>query len=71
MNSNKVQSQDVKQVYTTMPATKVTVESDVTQNNTVKTNVPIVPNDRDIPMFLEDHVDEQYNFSNNTSLKST
>ncbi|XP_039310066.1 lisH domain-containing protein ARMC9 isoform X2 [Solenopsis invicta] len=72
INSNKVQSQNVEQVYTTMPATKVTVELDVTQNNAVKTNVPIVPNDRDIPMFLEDHVnEEQYNFSDNTNLKST
>lgn len=65
-----MQSQNLEQVHTTMPATK-TVESDVTQNKTIKNNVTIVPNDRDIPIFLEDYVDEeQYNFSYKTSLKS-
>lgn len=65
-----MQSQNPEQIHTIMPATK-TVELDVTQNKTIKNNVPIVPNDRDIPIFLEDHVDEeQYNFSNKTNLKS-
>ncbi|XP_071570887.1 lisH domain-containing protein ARMC9 [Temnothorax nylanderi] len=72
INSNKAQSQNLVQVHTTMPATKtITVESDVTQNKIRKNNVPIVPNDRDIPIFLEDHVDEeQYSFFNKTNLKS-
>ncbi|TGZ49648.1 LisH domain-containing protein ARMC9 [Temnothorax longispinosus] len=72
INSNKAQSQNLVQVHTTMPATKtITVESDVTQNKIRKNNVPIVPNDRDIPIFLEDHDDEeQYSFFNKTNLKS-
>ncbi|XP_011642930.1 lisH domain-containing protein ARMC9-like isoform X2 [Pogonomyrmex barbatus] len=54
------------------PTTKtITVDSDVAQNKTIKNNIPIVPNDRDIPMFLEDHDDEeQYNFSNKTNQRS-
>ncbi|XP_077261846.1 lisH domain-containing protein ARMC9 isoform X2 [Temnothorax americanus] len=72
INFNKAQSQNLVQVHTTMPATKtITVESDVTQNKIRKNNVPIVPNDRDIPIFLEDHDnEEQYSFFNKTNLKS-
>ena len=47
------------------------MESDVAQNKTkkIKNNIPIVPNDRDLPIFL-DHDEEQYCFSNKTNLKS-
>ncbi|XP_036141543.1 lisH domain-containing protein ARMC9 isoform X2 [Monomorium pharaonis] len=70
INSNKMQSQNVERVHTIMPATEtLAVESDVTQNKTIKNNLPIMPNDRDIPIFLEDH-EEQYNCSNKISLKS-
>jgi len=68
INSNKAQSQNLVQIHTTIPATTA-VELNVTENKIIKNNVPIVPNDRDIPTFL-DHVDEeQYNFSNKTILK--
>ncbi|XP_018302916.1 lisH domain-containing protein ARMC9 [Mycetomoellerius zeteki] len=70
MNPNKTQLQNLVQVHTTMPATKtIAMESGVAQNQTIKNNIPIVPNDRDLPIFL-DHDDEQYSFSNKTSLKS-
>ena len=64
--------QNLVQVHTTMPATKtIVMESDVAQNKTkkIKNNIPIVPNDRDLPIFL-DHDEEQYCFSNKTNLKS-
>ncbi|KYN03042.1 LisH domain-containing protein ARMC9 [Cyphomyrmex costatus] len=69
INSNKTQLQNIVQVHAGNKA--IAVESDVAQNNkTIKNNVPIVPNDRDLPVFL-DHVDEErYNFSNKTNLKS-
>lgn len=69
INSNKEQSQNL--VHTTIPTTKaIAVESDVTQNKTIRNNIPIVPNDRDIPIFI-DHIDEeQYTFSDKTSLNS-
>jgi len=68
INSNKAQSQNLV-VHTTIPATTTAVELNVTENKTIKNNVPIVPNDRDIPIFL-DHIDEeQYSFSNKTKLK--
>jgi len=69
INFNKAQSQNLVQIHTTIPATTTAVELNVTENKTIKNNVPIVPNDRDIPIFL-DHVDEeQYSFSNKTNLK--
>lgn len=66
------ESQNLVQVHRIMPATETKVmESDVTQNKIRKNNVPIVPNDRDIPMFQEDHInEEQYSFFNKTNLKS-
>jgi len=68
INSNKAQSQNLVQVHTTIPAT-TTVELNVTENKTIKNNVPIVPNDRDIPIFLNNVDEEQYSFSNKTNLK--
>ncbi|XP_011863084.1 PREDICTED: lisH domain-containing protein ARMC9-like isoform X2 [Vollenhovia emeryi] len=69
INSNKAQSQDLGR--TTVPATKtMAMESDVTQNKIRETNVPIVPNDRDIPIFLEDRIDEEHKLLNKTSLDS-
>ncbi|XP_011703447.1 PREDICTED: lisH domain-containing protein ARMC9-like isoform X3 [Wasmannia auropunctata] len=70
VNANKAQT--LEQVHTiTMSATRTrTAESDTQNNKTTKHNMPIVPNDRDIPIFL-DHIDEdQYSFSNQTCLKS-
>lgn len=65
INSNKAQSQNLVQVHTTMPATKtITMESNVTENKIRQNNVPIVPNDRNIPIFLEDHVEELYSCLN-------
>ncbi|KAG5305662.1 ARMC9 protein, partial [Acromyrmex insinuator] len=70
INSNKTQLQNLVQVHTIMPVTKTTMESDVAQNKTtIKNNIPIVPNDRDLPIFLDYDDEEQY-FSNKTSLKS-
>lgn len=66
INLNKVQSRDLVQVHT-VPVTKMEVaESDAAPNKTTK-NMSIVPNDRDIPIFLEDHDDEQYSLSHKTS----
>ncbi|EGI58838.1 LisH domain-containing protein ARMC9 [Acromyrmex echinatior] len=70
INSNKTQLQNLVQVHTTMPVTKTTMESDVAQNKTIKNNISIVPNDRDLPIFLDYDDEEQYYFSNKTSLKS-
>ncbi|KYM86613.1 LisH domain-containing protein ARMC9 [Atta colombica] len=68
INSNKTQLQNLVQVHT-MPVTKtIAMESGVAQNKTIKNNIPIVPNDRDLPIFL-DNDEEQYYFSK-TSLKS-
>jgi len=54
-----------------MPVTKtIAMESGVAQNKTIKNNIPIVPNDRDLPIFLDNDDEEQYYFSNKTSLKS-
>ncbi|EZA57815.1 LisH domain-containing protein ARMC9 [Ooceraea biroi] len=68
---DKTQSQDSVRISTTKATA---AESDVVLNKIRKNNVPIVPNDRDIPIFLEDdHNDEeQYGFSHETnrSLKS-
>jgi len=63
-----MQSQDTKQTCKTTSAMKTTtVESDIVPNRTVKNNIPIIPNDRDIPIFLEEHNDEeQYEFSHET-----
>ena len=70
INSNKTQLQNLVQVHT-MPVTKtIAMESGVAQNKTIKNNIPIVPNDRDLPIFLDNDDEEQYYFSNKTSLKS-
>lgn len=63
-----MQSRDLVQVHT-VPVTKMkVVESDAAPNKTAKNNMSIVPNDRDIPIFLEDHDDEeQYSLSHKTS----
>ena len=62
--------QNLVQVHT-MPVTKtIAMESGVAQNKTIKNNIPIVPNDRDLPIFLDNDDEEQYYFSNKTSLKS-
>lgn len=55
-----------------MLETKTTaMESNVTQNKIRNYNVPIVPNDRDIPIFIEEPIDEeQHRYLNKTSLKS-
>lgn len=72
INSDKAQSQNLVQIHTIMPATKpIAMESHVTQNKIRNYNVPIVPNDRDIPIFLEDPIDEeQHRYLNKTSLQS-
>lgn len=70
INLNKAQSQNLIQIHTIMPATKIiATEPNVTQNKIKKDNVLIVPNDRDIPIFLEHRVDEEQ-YLNKTSLKS-
>ncbi|KAL6432132.1 hypothetical protein ACFW04_006682 [Cataglyphis niger] len=67
INLNKVQSQDLVQVHT-VPVTKMkVVESDAAPNKTAKNNMSIVPNDRDIPIFLEDDDEEQYSLAHKTS----
>ncbi|XP_050460553.1 lisH domain-containing protein ARMC9-like [Cataglyphis hispanica] len=68
INLNKVQSRDLVQVHT-VPVTKMkVVELDAAPNKTAKNNISIVPNDRDIPIFLEDHDDEeQYSLAHKTS----
>jgi hypothetical protein len=59
--------QDTEQICKTTSAMKATtVESGIVSNKTVKNNIPIIPNDRDIPIFLEEHNDEQYKFSHET-----
>jgi len=68
INSNKAQSQNLIQVHTTIPATTTAVELNVTEHKTIK-NVPIVPNDRDVPIFLDNVDEEQYSFSNKANLK--
>ncbi|XP_029669682.1 uncharacterized protein LOC115239350 [Formica exsecta] len=66
INLNKVQSRDLVQVHT-VPVTKLGV-ADTGPNKTTRNNTSIVPNDRDIPIFLEDHDDEeQYSLSHKTS----
>ncbi|XP_070164881.1 lisH domain-containing protein ARMC9 [Polyergus mexicanus] len=67
INLNKVQSRDLVQVHT-VPVTKLGV-ADTGQNKTTRHNTSIVPNDRDIPIFLEDHEDdeEQYSLSHKTN----
>ncbi|XP_029160114.1 lisH domain-containing protein ARMC9-like [Nylanderia fulva] len=66
INLKKVQSRDLVH---TMPVTEVEmVESDAARNKIIKNNTLIVPNDRDIPIFLEDHDDEeQYSLSHKTN----
>lgn len=67
MDIHKVQSQDSMQINTTSAT-----EFDAAPNK-IAQNVPIVPNDRDIPIFLEPHNDEEeYEFLHETdrSLKS-
>jgi len=66
--------QNTEEICKTASAMKTTaVESVIVPNKTIKNNIPIIPNDRDIPIFLEEHNDEeQYEFSHETnrSLKS-
>ncbi|XP_072750556.1 lisH domain-containing protein ARMC9 isoform X2 [Anoplolepis gracilipes] len=68
INLNEVQSRNLVQLHT-VPVTKMKVaESDAEPNKTTKNNMLIVPNDRDIPIFLEDHDDEeQYSLSQKTN----
>ncbi|XP_014488444.1 PREDICTED: lisH domain-containing protein ARMC9-like isoform X2 [Dinoponera quadriceps] len=70
MSYNKMQPQNLPQVCTTVSAIKV-AESE--QDKTTKDNIPIVANDRDIPIFLENNDEEQYSFDHkiNCSLKSS
>ncbi|CAL1673477.1 unnamed protein product [Lasius platythorax] len=66
INLNRVQSQHLIQVHT-VPVTEI-AESNATRNKTTRNNTSIVPNDRDIPIFLEDHDnEEQYSLSHNTN----
>ncbi|GAB1862919.1 LisH domain-containing protein ARMC9-like [Camponotus japonicus] len=61
INLNRVQSRDLVHI---MPVTKMGVAESNTANKTTRNNMSIVPNDRDIPIFLENHDDEeQYSLS--------
>lgn len=61
-----MQSQHLIQVHT-VPVTEI-AESNATRNKTTRNNTSIVPNDRDIPIFLEDHDnEEQYSLSHKTN----
>lgn len=66
INFKKVQSRDL---IHTVPVTEVGMaESGAARNKITKNNTPIKPNDRDIPIFLEDHDDEeQYGLSHKTN----
>lgn len=66
---NRVRSQDLVHI---MPITKIEVAESNTAKKTTRNNMSIVPNDRDIPIFLEHHDDEeQYNLSHKSrNLKS-
>lgn len=56
INLNRVQSRDLVHI---MPITKMEVtESDIA-NKTTRNNMSIVPNDRDIPIFLENYDNEK------------
>lgn len=69
INLNRVQSRDLVHI---MPVTKMGVAESNTANKTTRNNMSIVPNDRDIPIFLENHDDEeQYSLSHKSrNLKS-
>lgn len=68
INLNRVRSQDLVHI---MPITKTGIAESNTAKKT-RNNTSIVPNDRDIPIFLEHHDDEeQYNLSHKSrNLKS-
>lgn len=69
INLNRVQSRDLVHI---MPVTKMGIAESNTANKTIRNNMSIVPNDRDIPIFLENLDDEeQYSLSHKSrNLKS-
>lgn len=70
--SYNVQSQSLSQVDTTVSTIKVTMDIESAQNKNTKNNMPIVANDRDIPIFLKDNDEELYHldYKIDRSLKS-
>ncbi|KAL0107039.1 hypothetical protein PUN28_015533 [Cardiocondyla obscurior] len=69
INCNEAQLQNLVEVHTTMQGTQaIAMKSTVTQNKTKKNDMLIVPNDRDIPIFVED--EEQDIFFNEKNFKS-
>lgn len=69
INLNRVQSRDLVHI---MPVTKMGVAESNTAYKITRNNMSIVPNDRDIPIFLENHDDEErYSLSHKSrNLKS-
>lgn len=73
INHNKTHSPKQLQVHTIVPKTKITESKNNTSHKLITNNAPIVPNDRDIPTFVEDNDhEEQYRqfHKTNHNLKS-
>lgn len=59
--------QNISQAHTTV-STRKTKDAELARNKIAKDNIPIVANDRDIPIFLEDNDEEEYSFGHEIDL---